>query len=304
MGSADFGIPSLDLLVQKGYDIIQIVSTPPKPQGRGLKLIDSPVAQYAAKQKIAPILIPQSLSHPEFLSKLKDIQADLFIVIAFRILPPEVFKIPRLGAINVHASLLPKFRGPAPIQRCLEAGEKKTGITIFQIDEGIDTGNIILQKSLAIDEHETAPQLYTRLSALGADAVHEACQIIQKGNFTYLDQKPQQVSRAPKLKKSESLIQWNQPAKNIFNKIRAFNPFPGTHFLLKQKRIGLSWALPSNISSTMTPGSVCEKSDDWFAVQCEQSSLRILKVKPAGKKEMSTRDFLNGTHIEIGMKLE
>lgn len=303
MGTADFGIPALQQLILSRFTICGIVTTPPRMKGRGLKMVDSPIAEYAYEHNLAPVLTPENLKDSDFISTLSKLEADLFVVIAYRILPEEVFGIPPLGTINVHASLLPKFRGPAPIHRAIEAGEKETGISIFQINKGIDTGRIICRKKLAIGEQETTPELYERMSSLGAEALIEACTSLQQGAVTYVEQDHTLASSAPKLSKEESLINWDSSATLLFNKIRAFKPFPGTKTSLDGKLLGIEWAVAVEGDSDKLCGHVCEVSTDWFEVQCRDSRLRILEVKPAGKKQMTVRAFLNGTKVEKGMIL-
>jgi methionyl-tRNA formyltransferase len=224
-------------------------------------------------------------------------------VVAYRILPPEVFKMPLLGAINIHASLLPKFRGPAPIQRTIEKGEKETGITVFQINRGIDTGNIIMQEKVPIEDTETSPQLYERLSRIGAETCIHACRFLEEGKVNYQAQDDRFSTPAPKLTKAEALIDWALPASVLFNKIRAFKPFPGTYTLRNGKRLQIEWALPVEGGSDDAYGTVCTVSSEWFEVQCGKNLLRIFEVKPEGKKQMPVSAFLNGANIEKGMRL-
>lgn len=297
MGSAQFGIPALEKILQRGHIIKGIVSTPAKEKGRGLKIADSPVVEFAAKNGISPVLTPQNLKSPEFVDSLKKIQADLFVVVAFRILPREVFNIPSLGTINIHAALLPKYRGPAPIQRAIEAGEKKTGITIFRIDDGIDTGNIILKKETAIGDFETAPDLYDRLSILGAEGLMEALDNLSNNTVSYSRQEHAGATAAPKLLKAEGNIDWRMSARTIFNKIRAFKPFPGTYTFFNGKRLNVEWAEPVDIVGQNKPGEIFSTDANGFNVQCGEGGIRILEVKPEGKKSMSAGSFLAGRKI-------
>ncbi len=301
MGTADFGIAALKSLINEKFTIAGIVTAPPKPKGRGLKIESSPIAEFANENNMAPVFTPNDLRSIDFISDLSALKADLFVVIAYRMLPKEVFQIPKLGTINVHASLLPKFRGAAPIQRAIEAGEKRTGISVFQINTGVDTGRIISQKSLAIGDHETTPQLYVRLSGLGAEALIEVCRNFQNGTVSPIEQSHGEATPAPKLTKEESLLDWNLHAGMLFNKIRAFKPFPGTSSMLNGKKLGSEWAVPVEDTRRIACGTIGRVSSEWFEVQCKNSSLRVLEVKPAGKKKMTVRDFLNGTKIETGM---
>lgn len=303
MGTADFGIQTLQMLMDEKFTITGVVTTSPRRKGRGMSEEESPISIYAQSRGLRPVLTPDNLKDPEFLETLSALNADLFVVVAYRILPPAVFELPAFGTVNVHASLLPKYRGPAPIQRAIENGEKETGITVFQINKGVDTGNIILQRKIAIGETETSPQLYERLSKLGAEICIDACKLLEKGNVDYLEQDNIRFTRAPKLMKEEALIDWTLPASVLFNKIRAFKPFPGTYTVLDGKRLKVEWAAPVEGGFEKECGTICAVSSEWFDVQCRGSLLRVLEVKPEGRKHMPVSAFLNGTKIEKRMKL-
>ena len=303
MGTADFGIKTLQMLRNEKFTIAGVVTTPPRRKGRGLNEEESSISIYAQSCGLKPVLTPDNLKDPAFLEALSALNADLFVVVAYRILPPDVFGLPPFGTVNVHASLLPKYRGPAPIQRAIENGERETGITVFQINKGIDTGNIILQRKTAIGDAETSPQLYKRLSKLGADTCTDACKMLEKGNVDYIEQDTIQATQAPKLMKEEALIDWTLPASVLFNKIRAFKPFPGTYAVLNGRRLKIEWATPVEGGFEKEFSTICSVSSEWFDVQCRDSLLRILEVKPEGKKQMPVKAFLNGTKIEKGMRL-
>ena len=303
MGTADFGIKTLQMLMGENFTLAGIVTTPPRRKGRGLNEEESPISVYAQSCGLKPVLTPDNLKDPLFIEALSALNADLFVVVAYRILPPDVFELPPLGTVNVHASLLPKYRGPAPIQRAIENGEKETGITVFQINKGIDTGNVILQRKIAVGDEETSPQLYERLGILGAETCTDACKLLEKGDVKYLEQDNIQATLAPKLMKEEALIDWTLPAYVLYNKIRAFKPFPGTYTILDNKRLKIEWASPVEGGPEKDYGTICDVSSEWFDVQCNDSLLRILEVKPEGKKQMPVKAFLNGTKIEKGMRL-
>ncbi len=303
MGSSDFGIPALKELL-KHHMIIGVVSTPAKPQGRGLKVVESPIAVFAEENGIRPILKPNDLKSPDFLEELKELDADLFVVVAFKILPRSIFLIPRFGTVNIHASILPRYRGPAPIQRAIEAGEKETGVTIFKIDEGIDTGEILLQNSIPIQSEETTPELFEKLSIAGAQMLVKAIDNLEKGKFSYIPQEHGKSSKAPKLKKEEAHIVWLQSSLSIFNKIRAFKPFPGTYTILGDKRLGIEWAEVIDEITEGNSGTIKEVSESYFDVQCNPGILRILRVKPEGRKVMNVHDFLLGNRLVEGDMLK
>ncbi len=302
MGSAEFGLPALEALCSRGHSIVGVVSTPARKKGRGLVLTDSPIVEYARNKGLGPIFTPALLKTPEFVDSLKNINADLFVVVAFRLLPRDVFSIPPLGTVNIHASLLPRFRGPAPIHRAVEAGEKETGITIFRINEGIDTGNIILQKKTGIGGEETTVQLYSRLSALGAQGLIEACDMLENGTVVFLPQDESNATPAPKLSKEEGRIDWGLPALTLFNKVRAFKPFPGTYTFFEEKRVFIDRAAVVSSSGSEAPGTVCSLAPDGFDVQCSPGRLRILDVKPEGKASMNARSFMLGRKILPGAR--
>jgi methionyl-tRNA formyltransferase len=302
LGSADFGIQALEQL-RKVHSIVGVVSTPAKPQGRGLTLRDSPVAAYAREKGLAPIFTPQSLYDPDLVAALTGLCADIFIVVAFRILPEAIFSIPPMGTVNIHASLLPKFRGPAPIHRAIEAGETETGVTIFTIDAGVDTGRILLQKRVAIGPAETTPELYARLSTLGADGLMESLEELAAGRKETIPQDNALASRAPKLKKEEALIDWSRPASAIYNKIRAFKPFPGTYTMLDGRRLGIERGVAVDDRAAGTEGTIARVTEDFFDVNCSTGALRVLEVKPEGRRSMSVHDFLLGTELKGGMHL-
>jgi len=320
MGSAEFGLPALDMLLSR-HEVAAVVSTPAKPKGRGLKLFDSPVTEFAKSRGVDTVLTPENLLDRELIQQLVSLEPDLFVVVAFRILPREVFTIPKSGTLNIHASLLPRYRGAAPIHRAVEAGERETGVTVFRIDEGVDTGGIILQEKLSIGDSETTPELYGRLSAAGADALRDAIDGLAIGNAKIIPQNPAEATRAPKLSRQEGHIDWNLPAGVIFNKIRAFKPFPGTYFFINGKRVNIEWGEPvvnvsnddvnkvSNVEDKYNPvqaasGTVLTAKGDYIDVQCGGGVLRILKVKPEGRPSMDVRAFLLGHTINEGIKLE
>jgi methionyl-tRNA formyltransferase len=298
-GSADFGIPALARLMQ-AHKVSGVVSTPPKPQGRGLKIVNSPVVTFAREHNLAPIFTPEKLTGREFTDALAQCGADVFIVVAFRILPKSLFSLPRLGTLNIHASLLPKYRGPAPIQRAIEAGEKETGVTVFRIDEGVDTGGILLQKRMTIDPAETSVELGERLSVCGAELCAEALEGLGKGDLRTAPQDGVLASRAPKLSKDEALIDWRLTARAINNKIRAFKPFPGTYTMLDGKRLGIERAEPVENVSQGGAGTVVAIGESFFDVRCSDGVLRVFQVKPEGRRSMGVHDFLLGNRIAEG----
>jgi methionyl-tRNA formyltransferase len=303
MGSAEFGIPALEKLIENNHSIVGVVSTPARAKGRGLKPQDSPISLYACSHGLTPVLTPESLKSAEFVTQLEQLNADLFVVVAFRILPKSVFALPKYGTVNIHASLLPLYRGPAPIQRAVADGVHESGVTVFRIDEGVDTGMVMVQKKTAVGARETTPELYGRLSLLGADALVEAINSLEHGSPLFIKQDATQATPAPKLNKLEGLLDWTLPAQVLFNRIRAFKPFPGTYTFLDGKRVGIEWAIPEeNNSCAHEPGTICSVTEHGFDVQCNNSVLHVISVKPEGKKVMEAAAFVQGRTIMPGMQ--
>ena len=303
LGSADFGLPCLQRLRADGHTIAGIVTTPPAPKGRGRKLTPSEVAVHARASGLGPILEPASLKSPDVAAALSELGADLFVVIAFRILPESIFSIPPMGTVNVHASLLPRFRGPAPIQRAIEAGETRTGVTIFRIDRGVDTGGILAQTGLDVGVEETTPQLRQRLSELGARTLSGVVHDLEAGTSTPQPQDNTTACAAPKLRKEESRIDWALPAPTIFNKMRAYKPFPGTSTTIEGAHVGIDWARPLDSEpSSQPPGTILRLTPEGFVAQCGVGALHVLQVKPENGKLMSADAYARGHRIHPGQR--
>ncbi|MEI7485745.1 MAG: methionyl-tRNA formyltransferase, partial [Ignavibacteriota bacterium] len=228
MGSPDFGIPSFKAILESGYDVPAVVTVPDKQKGRGLKVQQSDVKKFALENKIE-VLQPESLKETSFIESLKSLNPDLFIIIAFRILPPEIFKIPRLGSINLHASLLPKYRGAAPINWAIIKGETVSGITTFFLDDKVDTGNIILQKEIQIDINDTFGDVYYRMSEAGSPLLIETIEKIRDGNFELRNQDNSLATKAPKIFRKDCEINWNDSSINVHNFIRGLSPVPASY---------------------------------------------------------------------------
>ena len=302
-GTADFGIPALQALIDDNHEVVAVVTNPPRPAGRGRKLRQTPIATYCQKEGIAPVLTPEDLTQDEFLATLRSLNADLFIVVAFSILPPQLFTIPPLGTYNIHAALLPAFRGPAPIQRAIEAGARTTGVTLFRIDAQVDTGSIVHQQSLTIGENETTPELYERLSNLGGIVLREGITYISDPDYELTAQDHSLATKAPLLHKSEGHINWHDTATIIARRVRAFKPFPGTFTYFGEKRLGVEKAEVVSIDSSQEPGVIVQCSGGKLIIACGQDALSLLEVKPEGKRNMSVADYLNGSALVEGSKV-
>lgn len=304
MGTPEFALPSLDRLFEAGIDIAAVVTVADKPAGRGQQLTASPVKLRALTLGL-PVLQPEDLRDGDFIQRLKDIAADLFVVVAFRILPPEVFTIPPLGTINLHASLLPKYRGAAPIQWAIIEGEKETGVTTFLIDEKVDTGQWLMQRSVLIGPEMTGGELHDLLARVGAEVLLQTVEGLYAGK---LQPKPQQgqPTRAPKLTKEMTHIDWHQPVQRVYNFIRALSPYPGAYVFWNNKQIKILRAKVADEkpAGNHAPGTVMRISTngDIYIATVDQP-LIILELQPENRRVMTCSEFLRGYGLAIGDEL-
>ena len=306
MGTPDFAVATLKAIHQSKHEVVGVVTTPDKPAGRGLKLQCSDVKKYAIENEI-PVLQPVKLKDPEFIESLRQWRADIFIVVAFRMLPYEVYAIPMQGAFNVHASLLPQYRGAAPINWAIMNGETKTGITTFFLNNKIDCGDIILQKEIDIQSNETTGELYDRLKYVGAETALETLSLIEKGDSMPLLQ-PQieedAIKVAPKIHKEDTIINWNTPAKDIINKIRGLAPNPGAMtFFSKNDENPLSVKIfEASIiheKSIENVGKITTDDKTFFYISTKDFKISIHNLQVEGKKRMNLDDFLKGNRASI-----
>lgn len=296
MGTPDFAVNSLRALVEANYRIVGVITAPDRPAGRGRKLNESAVKKYATSQGLN-ILQPTNLKDPDFCKLLKDLEADLQVVVAFRMLPKQVWSMPKLGTFNLHASLLPEYRGAAPINWAIINGELKTGVTTFFINEEIDTGSVILQKEVEIAQDMSAGDLHDILMHLGSTAVIETVELIKKGSLKTIPQNEGNYKPAPKLNKENCRINWTKSKIEIFNHIRGLSPYPGAWCILDndQKRIELKVYKTKilNESHELDPGTIVASKKN-LKVAVENGFIEILDLKLAGKKRMDTKSLLNG----------
>lgn len=292
MGSPDFGIPAFKKILECGYDVPAVVTVPDKQKGRGLKVHFSDVKKFALDYNI-PVLQPENLKDEKFINELKSLNPDLFIIIAFRILPKEVFTIPELGSFNLHASLLPKYRGAAPINHAIMNGENLSGITTFFLDDNVDTGNIILQKEIPIDIDDTFGDIYYRMSEAGADAVIESVKLIESNSFAPKKQDSTLVSKAPKIFKSDCLINWKNNSEALHNFIRALSPVPSAYTVSNGKVFKILKSKLTTEKSSLVPGTLFNYNKRLY-VSTIDLNLEILSIQPEGKKTMPALDFING----------
>ena len=288
-GTPDFAIPILNKIYESKHQLVAVVTAPDKERGRGRKVSFTPVKQFAIEKSI-PVLQPEKLRDENFIKQLKKFAADVFVVVAFRILPEAVYTIPKY-AFNLHASLLPKYRGAAPIQWSLINGEKETGVTTFLLEKKVDTGNIILQKKIEISEDDDFGTLHDKLSMLGADAVLETLEILESGNFTPLPQDDLLVTKAPKITKDIAKIDWNKSAREIVNLIRGLSPVPAAFFERNGKIYKIYKAIVSD--KELNPGEVLQTKKELF-IGAADKSVQVLELKPEGRKRMTAEEFLRG----------
>ena len=300
-GTPDFAVPPLEALVEAGYEVVAVYTQPDRPAGRGRKLKASPVKQAAERLGI-PVYQPHSLRDPEEQDRLAGLEPDLMVVAAYgQILPREVLSLPRLGCVNIHASLLPRWRGAAPIHRAILEGDAETGVTVMQMDVGLDTGDMLAKRRLPIQAGETAGELHDRLAKLGAEALLEAMPGILAGELQGEPQDESQATYARKLEKSESWIDWHRPAEAIARQVGALNPWPVAQTEWDGKILRIWRAEALERGSDVAPGRVIEARESGIEVATANGTLRILELQLPGKRPVSVADFVNAHNIEGAM---
>lgn len=298
MGTPDFALPALKALVASGHEIVAVYTQPPKPQGRGYQIQKSPIQHFAESQHI-PVYTPKSLRSLEEQDFFKSLSLDLAIVAAYGlILPKAILEAPLKGCLNIHGSLLPRWRGAAPIQRAIEAGDIETGITIMQMDEGLDTGAMLLKKATPID-YKNAQELHDELAQMGATLLLET--LNQFDHLKPMSQPVEGVTYAQKLKKEQGEITWDESASILEARIRAFTPWPGCYFKYHGEMIKILKARFVVFPHTQLPGFVL---DNQLTIACAQDALQILELQRPGKKPLKTDAFLRGISIEKGTYLQ
>lgn len=302
MGTPEFAIPSLSLLLENSYDVAAVVTTPDKPQGRGQTLAYSAVKQFAL-QKDLKVLQPESLKDENFISQLRDLSADLFVIVAFRILPREIFTIPKLGSFNLHASLLPKYRGAAPINWAIINGEKETGVTTFFLEDKVDTGNIILQARTPIKPDETAGELHDQLADIGAEIVLHTVRLIEMGKAISKPQENGLSTPAPKIFKEDCKLDWSKSATQIHNFIRGLSPVPCAYSFLNGKMIKIYKTAIENVQFDKPAGIVID-ADKELIVAAKEGIVKILELQLEGKRRLNAEEFLRGFKINKGDRFE
>ncbi|MCB9034719.1 MAG: methionyl-tRNA formyltransferase [Chitinophagales bacterium] len=297
MGTPDFAVPSLQILVENNYNIVAVITAPDKPAGRGKQINESAIKQFAIQHHLN-VLQPTNLKDSAFIKTLQNLQADLFIVVAFRMLPEIVWKMPKLGTFNLHASLLPKYRGAAPINWAVINGEKETGATTFFLQHEIDTGNIILQEKIAITDEDNAGTVHDKLMLLGADLVLKTVQAIEQNNYTLQQQDwNENLPHAPKIFKEDGNINWQDTATNIHNKIRGLSPYPTAYTTLLSKNLKIyktRITKDTNIEQHYIANNIYSDGSLFLAFKTADDFILVQELQLEGKKRMLVQDFLRG----------
>ena len=297
MGTPHFAVPSLRRLVEEGYPVVGVVTATDKMGGRGGKqLLESPVKKAAQKLSI-PVLQPKSLKAPDFTEALATLRADLQIVVAFRMLPEVVWAMPRLGTFNLHGSLLPKYRGAAPINWAVMRGERETGATTFFIRQAIDTGDILLQHRMPIGENETAGDVHDRMMIEGAELVLRTVRLIESADYTLQQQDDTAATPAPKLSREMCQIDWERPVSEVHNFVRGLSPWPAAYTTLNNTQLKIIRCRVVPREHELAAGTVLTDDKTYLHVACPGGYLQIGEVQLAGRKRMGTEDFLRGVAL-------
>jgi len=307
MGTPEFAVPSLKALLAQGENVVCVVTQPDRPRGRGRKVLPPPIKELAESAAI-PVLQPERIKGNDFRSILKKYEPDLIVLTAYgKILPPDIINLPPLGTINVHGSLLPKYRGAAPIQWALINGETETGITIMQMDEGVDTGDILLQEKISIEPIDTTATMSVKLAELGGDALGRALDLLRRDKLVPIKQDDSRASLAPLLKKEDGLVDWSQSADRISCLIRGLDPWPSAYTTLSGKRLRLFSPQPvgeRSCQNTLSePGCVCLADRNGLLVATGDGCLLIKEIQAEGARRMKVDAFISGNPVQPGTLL-
>ncbi|TQV70687.1 methionyl-tRNA formyltransferase [Exilibacterium tricleocarpae] len=293
-GTPEFAACHLRAIVASHHQVLAVYTRPDRPAGRGKKLRIGPVKQLAEAEQL-PVYQPATLKTAAAQQELRALAADILVVVAYGLLlPPAVLETPRLGCINVHASLLPRWRGAAPIQRALEAGDSETGITIMQMDAGLDTGNMLLKAACPINEDDTAASLHDRLITLGTPALMETLALLSRGAVSGEAQDERLACYANKITKEEAALDWRRPAYELDRRIRAFYPFPICHTQIGAERLRIHAAQPVEAAHQALPGTILSAGEEGILVACGEQALRLTRLQLPGKKALAAAQVLNG----------
>lgn len=304
MGTPDFAVPSLEKLLSAGFDVAAVITAPDKPAGRGLQLNEGAVKKFAL-QKGLKILQPEKLKNPDFIEELKNLEAAMQIVVAFRMLPEVVWNMPPLGTINVHASLLPQYRGAAPINWAIINGEKETGVTTFKLKQEIDTGDILLQQKIAIGDDETAGELHDRMKQIGADLLLQTLNKLEAGDLREMPQtnvastseSSRPLHHAPKISTETCEIKWEKSINEVYNLIRGLSPTPAAFTLLDGKKLKIFRAAKEPLTIKESREEILSDHKSYLKFACSDGYISVKDLQLEGKKKMSVEDFLRGWRV-------
>lgn len=305
MGSPDFALPCLDKLLQSPYQVTAVVTQPDRPKGRGKKLTFTPVKEKALEKGI-PVLQPEKINNPEFIEKLKTMAPDVFVVVAFgQILKQELLNLPALGCINVHASLLPKYRGAAPIHWAIINGEKETGVTTMFMDQGMDTGDMILKKRIPIGEEDTTGLIHDKLAEAGGELLIETLELLLNKKVPRETQDHELATYAPILTREHELIDWTKTDREVHNLVRGMNPWPGAYTTFENKIVKIWEAkVIEDVSEEAKPGTVLSVvNGEGICVKCGQGALLVSLLQPQGKQAMAGDAWARGARLKKGITL-
>ena len=298
MGTPEFAVASLDALVKAGYHVVGVVTAPDKPAGRGMKLQESAVKKYAVENNL-PVLQPEKLKNPQFLEELKNLKADLQVVVAFRMLPEVVWGMPPMGTINVHGSLLPQYRGAAPINWAIINGEKETGVTTFKLKHEIDTGDILLQDKFPVNENETAGEVHDHMKEVGAQLLVRTVSGLVEGNLketpqSSISDQSSEIKHAPKIFTETCKIDWNKTVDEVHNLIRGLSPFPGAFTFLNDKTLKIYRSDKEYKQPSIPAGQFDTDQKSYLKFACTNGYVLVKELQLEGKKKMNVEDFLRG----------
>jgi len=304
MGTPDFAVPSLEKLYGEGHQIALVVTQPDRPVGRKKKLTPPPVKTAALNLDI-PLIQPEKLSHPEAIEAMRQTRPDAIALVAFgALLRKEVLELPELGCINAHASLLPKYRGAAPVQWAIAEGEKVTGITTMKMDQGLDTGDILLKEEVEIRQDDTGGSLHDRLAPVAGELLVKTLAGLERGGITPQPQDDREATYAPQLRKSDGKIDWDMPAEKIALRVRAFHPWPGTFTEVSGDNMKVMWAEVLDKSTEgKSPGEVIKCGREGITVACGEGAILITRLQPPGKRDMDVCEWLSGHCLDTGTML-
>lgn len=310
MGTPEFAVPSLDRLVDAGLKPAAVVTAPDRPKGRGQNVRPSAVKKAALRHGIKPILQPEAVKDPAFAEQVRALEPDVIVVVAFRILPPAVFEAARLGAFNLHGSLLPAYRGAAPINRAIMEGESETGVTTFFLKKEVDTGNVILRRAMKVGPDETAGEVHDRMMNIGADVVVDTTRLILSGEAEARPQDDSLATPAPKIFPEDCRIPWSEDAGRVHNHVRGLSPYPGAWTLHNDARIKIYRTRVTTGEDTgvasgepARPGRIQDVTDT-IRVACGRGAVEVLELQAEGRRRMQAAEFLNGYELAVGDQFE